>query len=166
MTTPITFAVLGVPAPQGSKTPVMRGGKPALIEGGSSAGRSKHKAWREAVAWQARAAAPDKPLDGPLKLVVAFRMPMPASRPAADRKRGHLWHSVKPDIDKLIRSTLDGIADGGVIVGDSRIAGVQASAIEVDSWTGAVIQVVSLRDIDATASRVASEDIAEQIGAP
>ena len=160
----ITFTVLGVPAPQGSKTAVMRAGKPSVIEGGSSTGRKKHAAWREAVASQARAAAPTEPLDGPLKLIVAFRMPMPQSRPARVRRLGHLWHSVKPDLDKLLRSTLDGITDGGVIVDDSRVCGIQATAIEVTSWTGALVQIIPLNDSDALSSRIHAERVAERIG--
>lgn len=150
--TAITFAILGVPAPQGSKTAVRRGDRAHVIEGGSTVGRQKHRAWREAVAWQSRRVAPKTPIDGPVKVAISFRMPMPASRPAHARHGGYQWHSVKPDLDKLIRSTLDGIADGGVIVGDSRVAGIQAVALEVTSWTGAIVQITELTDRDASAA--------------
>ena len=159
----ITFTVLGVPAPQGSHTAVNRGDRAIVIEGGSKVGREKHKAWREAVAWAAREHAPSEPLDGALKVAVAFRMPMPASRPAASRQMGYGWHSVKPDLDKLVRSTLDGIADGGVIVGDSRVAGIQASALEVVGWTGALIQVTALGLTDATAAHGHALEIVEAL---
>lgn len=154
----ITIVVLGVPAPQGSKTAIMRGNRPAVIEGGSATGRRKHAAWRQAVAWQARAVAPERPLDGPLNLTVTFRLPMPASRPAAVRRAGVGWHAVKPDIDKLLRSTLDGITDGGVIVDDSRICAIHANAIEVDDWTGALIQVTELNADTAHRSDIESSD--------
>ena len=152
----ITFAILGVPAPQGSKTAIKRGDRAHVIEGGSTVGRQKHRAWREAVTWQSRQAAPKTPIDGPVKVTISFRMPMPQSRPAHARRGGYLWHSVKPDLDKLIRSTLDGIADGGVIVGDSRVAGIQAVAIEVTSWTGAIVQILPLTDRDASAAMAES----------
>ena len=139
------FEVLGVPAPQGSKTRMPNG---AMIEGSSKTGRAKQKAWRTAVAQTARDLAPDEPYDMPMQLEVAFRMPMPASRPAAARRAGVWPHSVKPDIDKLLRSTLDGLTDGGLIRDDARIVAVDASAFEYVGWTGAEIV---LRRIEWTA---------------
>ena len=47
---PLTIAIVGVPAPQGSKTGVVRGNRAILIEGGSQTGRDKHRAWRDACA--------------------------------------------------------------------------------------------------------------------
>lgn len=136
----ITFTVLGDPAPQGSKTAVMRAGKPAMIEGGSATGRLNHSNWRTAVAWSARKAAPPKPMDGPLALEVVFRIAMPASR-QRKRTEGYGPHAVSPDLDKLIRSTGDGLKVGGMIVDDARIAAIRATAIEVVGWTGAVITI-------------------------
>lgn len=136
------FKVLGVPAPQGSKSAVVRGGRAQLIEGGSTTGREKHRAWRGAVAWKAReAAGPDAPIDEPIIVDVTFRLSMPKSRKAAERRAGFAAHAVKPDIDKLLRSTFDGLVDGGLIADDSRIWCVSASAYEVTDWTGAVMEV-------------------------
>jgi len=54
MSEPVTFEILGLPAPQGSKSAVIRGDKPHLIEGASRASRERHVNWRSAVAEAAR----------------------------------------------------------------------------------------------------------------
>jgi len=138
MNTLAAFEVLGVPAPQGSKT-VMPGG--IMVDGTSTTGRAKHKAWRSAVADVARCAAGDEPYDGALQVSISFRLPMPASRPAKVRTVGIWPKSTKPDIDKLIRSTLDGLTDGGLIVDDARIFALDVEKYEVIGWTGAEIVV-------------------------
>lgn len=138
MNTLAAFEILGVPAPQGSKTKMPNG---AVLEAGSKIGRAKHKAWRHAVAETARDIADTEPYDGPLQVSIHFRMPMPASRPAAARIAGVWPHSVKPDIDKLVRSTLDGLSDGGLIVGDHRVFALEVDAFEVHGWTGAEVTI-------------------------
>lgn len=145
MTALVEFEVLGVPAPQGSKTAITIGGKARLIEGGSDTGRTKHKAWRTAVAEAARDVAADHdqaaPFDGPLYLSIEFRFPMPKSRPARARAAGRWPHTVKPDLDKVLRATADGLTTGGLITDDARICAIECEAWEVVSWTGAVITV-------------------------
>lgn len=155
------FEVLGVPAPQGSKTAVTIGGKARVIQAGSKSGRAKHKAWRAAVAETARDLADDRPHDGPLRLTITFRLPMPKSRPAAARRAGVWPHSVKPDIDKLLRSTLDGMSDGGLIADDARVCAVEMDAWEVIGWTGALITVqqVDLAEAAYTMSTVAGSGV-------
>lgn len=138
----ITFEVLGLPAPQGSKTRMPNG---ALVEGSSTTGRAKTKAWRTSVAEAARhiAAHPDvtAPLDGPLALDVLFRLPMPASRPKRLRVAGIGWHTTKPDVSKLLRATEDALTDAGLIRDDARICTVAIDKVEVIGWTGAVITI-------------------------
>lgn len=138
MNTLVAFEILGVPAPQGSKTRMPNG---AVVEAGSKTGRQAHKAWRTTVAQTARDVADDDPYDGPLQVSIHFRMPMPASRPARARAAGVWPHQVKPDIDKLVRSTLDGLTDGGLIVGDHRVFALEVDAFEVVDWTGAEVTV-------------------------
>lgn len=124
-TDPATFTVVGTPAPQGSHSAVVRGSRAIVIEGASTTGRQAHRAWREAVAWEARAqtlsggAVGD---DVPVAVTVDFYMPKPKSRP----KRA-VWCDRKPDLDKLVRSTLDGLSDGGLVRHDSRVVKVSAS---------------------------------------
>lgn len=144
------LTVYGVPAPQGSKTRMPNG---AMLDGKSPAARAKHKAWRTAVteaAIERMDGAP--PLDGPLMLAVQFRLPMPPSRRKSVQARGIAWHATKPDIDKLLRSTIDGLADGGALRDDSRIAYVSANAYEVVGWTGCELRLDVLDETDLPSS--------------
>lgn len=132
----IDLRVLGVPAPQGSKTRMPNG---AMVEGGSATGRAKHRAWRTAVAEAAAYAAETHGrIRGPVSMAVEFHMPRPASR-----KRDH-WADRKPDLDKLLRTTFDGITDGGLIEDDSRIAVLTTEKVLADEWTGAIIRLERL----------------------
>lgn len=129
--TVVDLRVLGVPAPQGSKTRMPNG---AMVEGSSAVGRAKHRAWRSAVA-EAAAGKLDEPLDGPLQLVAEFFLPRPASR------KRDVWADRKPDLDKIIRNTVDGLTDAGLIRDDARIVYLSASKRLADTWTGATLRV-------------------------
>lgn len=137
-----SFEILGVPAPQGSKTRMPNG---HMIEGSSDTGRAKHKAWRQSVAATARDITRhddiSAPFDGALQVSIEFRLPMPASRPAAARRAGRWPHTVKPDKDKLLRCTFDGLKDGGLVRDDARFFALEVEAWEVIGWTGAVITI-------------------------
>lgn len=129
--TVVDLRVLGVPAPQGSKTRMPNG---AMVEGTSAVGRAKHRAWRTAVA-EAAVGKVDEPLDGPLQLVAEFLLPRPASR------KRDVWADRKPDLDKLIRNTVDGLTDAGLIRDDARIVYLSASKRLADTWTGVTLRV-------------------------
>lgn len=116
----ITVTVLGTPAPQGSKRHVGNG---VMVE--SSA---KVKPWREAVKWavddqHGQAVRDFDPFRGPVIVELVFTLAKPASAP----KRTRTWPSKRPDIDKLIRSTLDGLTDSGVIRDDAQIVQLTAA---------------------------------------
>jgi Holliday junction resolvase RusA-like endonuclease len=141
----VHFEVLGLPYPQGDKSAALIAGKARLIEGRRDSGRAKHRSWRGAVAEAAHDVAehPDvnAPLDGPLELIVTFRLPMPPSRPKRLQARGAAWQITRPDLSKLIRSTEDALQDAGLIRDDARICYVEARKLEVVGWTGAQITV-------------------------
>jgi crossover junction endodeoxyribonuclease RusA len=128
------FDVLGQPAPQGSKKHVGRG---VMIE------TSKHlPSWRDSVADAARtAAAGNDPLTGPLELDVTFRFAMPASRSAKIRALGQAFKTSAPDLDKLVRAVGDSLKTGGLIRDDALIVRLDATKLEVDGWTGAIIEL-------------------------
>lgn len=146
----VRFNVIGVPAPQGSKTRMPNG---ALVEGSSATGRAKHRTWRQAVAHEAHQQRQllEHCFTGPLMVGVTFRFPMPASRPAAFKRRvaeGEItgWKVTKPDLDKLARSIGDALTEAGLIERDELIAQWGVSKIEVPAgeWTGATITVQEL----------------------
>lgn len=137
----ITFDVIGLPAPQGSKTAFLnkRTGRPGMKE---SAGKGL-VAWRDAVARRAKEIADEHGcLDGPLQLVVLFRFPMPSSRTKAERLIGCVWRTSTPDSSKVLRSLEDGLVDAGLIADDRLIVEHLIRKVEVyQSWSGATVSI-------------------------
>ena len=119
----VTLDVYGVPAPQGSKSAFVRGGRAVVVEG-KGPGRQAHAAWRQAVATAARdwqeAQGGVALLDGPLAMSVRFRLPRPPSIP-----KRRAWPDRKPDLDKLVRGCLDSLS-GVVITDDARVVSMSA----------------------------------------
>ncbi len=116
----VQFIVAGIPAPQGSKTPYGTEANP------------RTKPWRAAVAAEAALAMGDKePLAGPISLTVGFWFPRPKShyrtgkRDAELRDTAPLWHSGRPDTDKLLRAIGDALT-GIVVRDDSQLARINA----------------------------------------
>lgn len=115
------FFAAGIPAPKGSTRAFIRGGRAVTTHD-----CAKTKPWQAVIAYAAQAAGVT-PMDGPLEIGLEFYLPRPAShfgkrglRPSAPR-----WPGVKPDLDKLIRASLDALS--GVGYGDdARIVRVEA----------------------------------------
>lgn len=136
----IRFDVVGLPAPQGSKTAVVTGGRARVIEAGGSTGRARHRNWRLTVAEAARDAWGDQPpIDRACRVGIEFRMPRPKSAP----KRA-LWADKRPDCDKLARACLDSLTEAGVLADDSRVVDLWVVKMLADGWTGARIDVAEL----------------------
>jgi Holliday junction resolvase RusA-like endonuclease len=156
----LTIVVHGRPAPQGSK-------KYAGHRRNSASGRisavlveqsKRVKPWRAQVMAAAREALTVShigavpihlpPLDGPLEAEVIFTVRKPASAP----KRRRTWPTTRDsgDIDKLLRSTFDGIADAQAVADDARIIDVHARKVfphehpEALSEPGAIIRLYTL----------------------
>ena len=123
-----TIRVFGHPAPQGSKRHVGNG---VLIE--SSA---RVKPWRQDV--RAAALEADAHFDGPVSLTVGFLLRRPASHYRTGRNAHRLrdaappYPGKKPDIDKLLRSTLDGLGESGIWRDDAQVVRVRAEKLYAD----------------------------------
>jgi crossover junction endodeoxyribonuclease RusA len=108
----MTIIVYGTPAPQGSKRHVGNG---VLVESSE-----KVKPWRQDVKYAALKWRGDIQgwviLDGPVRLRMVFTLPKPKSAP-----KRKTWACKKPVIDKLLRSTLDGLTEAGVFTDDARV---------------------------------------------
>lgn len=107
----LVLQVYGVePGPQGSKRHVGNG---RMVEASK-----KVAPWRAAIAVEVQKAWLEFDgfviFDGPVEVEVDFYLPRPSSV-----KR--LLPSVPPDVDKLARSTLDGLVQGGALVDDSLV---------------------------------------------
>lgn len=138
----LLVVVNGFPAPQGSKIPgVSKSGKGFVREQNSVA----QKSWRQDVRQaciEARQAAGLVTLEGvALDVEVMFRVVRPASVSITKRP----FPNVKPDLDKLVRNTLDGMTQAGVWKDDAQVVGLKAFKMYAtdDPWNtpGATIRV-------------------------
>jgi Holliday junction resolvase RusA-like endonuclease len=114
----LAFIAVGDPAPQGSKTAGRRKNGTVFVRESSKA----VSPWRAAVAAQAKRAAGAgwKALDddrGGVLLDLVFTMKRPVDRP----KRLRCRPAVTPDLDKLVRSTLDALTAAEVLADDARV---------------------------------------------
>lgn len=114
----ISFFVEGIPAPQGSKTAKCINGRAVMWEASKGV-----KIWRDTVTAQAQIqmiADQLATITEPVELVLDFRLPKPKSV-----KRD--VPSVKPDLDKLIRSTCDALTKSKIYQDDALVIAVAAS---------------------------------------
>lgn len=128
MASELVVVVTGTPAPQGSKR---------HVGGGRMVEQSPNLAPWRAVVTQAAVAAryrtpdwqPEKTT--PMHLVAVFTLARPASHWRTGRNAHLLRDSApadpiaRPDLDKLLRSTMDALADAGALVDDSRVVNAQ-----------------------------------------
>ena len=122
----LALTVHGQPAPQGSKRHVGHG---VMVEASK-----RLPPWRQAIsaaALQACAATGFAPhRTAPYELLCVFTLARPASHYRSGRHSSELkpdapdHPAVMPDVDKLQRALLDGLADGGALTNDSRVVHV------------------------------------------
>ncbi len=120
----ILLHVNGTPAPKGSARAIRQGAFARLVPSSSDANRKAQAAWVRAVR---SSAAPNLvPLVGPVECALTFRLARPDAHYGTGRNANTLKASapacpiVKPDIDKLVRCTLDALT-GMAFEDDSRI---------------------------------------------
>lgn len=122
----LAFDVIGTPAPQGSKRHV---GNCVMVESSKAV-----KPWRQDVAAAARAAASEQDWQAPRHVVVAavFRFHRPSGHFGTGRNANRIragaprLHTQKPDLDKLLRATLDALTTSGVIRDDANVHAIHA----------------------------------------
>lgn len=141
--------VCGDPAPQGSKKAIRRGSRVALIESSR-----RVKPWRKQVELAALAARARGAHNGPVLVWVRFLIQRPKSHYGTGRNAGVVKESAPPyptsravgDLDKLLRSTLDGLTDAGVIRDDADVVDVNAAKHWAlpDEGPGALIHVYAI----------------------
>lgn len=135
----ITFRVEGMaPAPQGSKRHVGRG---VMIESCKNV-----KPWRLMVT-EAAIASGAPMIRGPVSLSVVFLFRRPKGHYGAKglRPSAPEWHSVKPDLSKVLRSTEDSLT-GVLIEDDARIVSVamEKRYCNPSEHPGAIITIIPL----------------------
>ena len=121
----VVLRVYGVPAPQGSKTPTRWGG---LRESSQKVGP-----WRSEVAYTARKVYSGKPIAEAVAIEIIFYFQRPKHHFSKAKGKEHTLVPSAPmhctscshgDLDKICRSTMDGLAvrsGGSIICDDSQV---------------------------------------------
>lgn len=128
----LLVTVTGDPVPQGSKSAYIVNGRAVLVEASK-----KLKPWRQQIKSAAESAMLDArwtTVDEPCRVHISFLM----SRPVSAKRE---WHTVKPDLDKLVRAVLDGLTDAGIWRDDSRVIALSASKAYAKDTPGVVVTV-------------------------
>ena len=120
--TPLAFRVIGIPQAQGSARAFMpKGGRFPVV----TSSNPKLRGWRHLVSDAAGRAVADAGgqlmTEGPVRVVVEFRLPRPKALGKKDAP-----HTKAPDVDKALRSCLDAMS-GVVYRDDSQVSQVKAS---------------------------------------
>lgn len=105
----IQFRAEGIPVPQGSMKVI--NGRILHSQGSALA------VWRSTIAWSAKQAGAI-PIADPIIIILLFTMPRPKTVKRA-------YPSVAPDLDKLIRASLDALT-GVAYLDDGQVVEVQA----------------------------------------
>jgi len=146
----MNFFVEGQPRPGGSKKAfVIKGTNRAVI---TDAGGKNTKEWRDTVASTARAAYHGAPLEGPLELIITFKMPRPKSHYRANgelKPNAPRWHTIRPDATKLVRSTEDALTHI-LWKDDAQIVIQNVSKAYADGPVGAYMSVRQIIEPDET----------------
>ena len=91
----------------------------------------KVQPWRNAVRTETQAVC-QQPVAGPVEAVITFYLPRPKGHYGTGKNAGVLKASAPefpagvPDVDKLCRSTLDGLKEGGAYLDDSQVVDLHA----------------------------------------
>jgi crossover junction endodeoxyribonuclease RusA len=136
--------VLGYPAPQGSKRHVGRG---ILVEASKLV-----TPWREAVVSECqRHEVASAMIADPLEVFIAFYFPRPAGHLKASgevKASAPVYPTRRSvgDIDKLVRSTLDGLVQAATITDDSIVVTLTARKryATIANPRGAVIRITPI----------------------
>lgn len=124
----LVLDVAGLPVTKGSLVPIKlrkgaRAGETVIVE----QTRAKLTPWLRAIKTAGKTLAadrlPDGPIDGPVAMMLVFRLP----RPKARRGPWRAWPVGRGagDVDKLARAILDGLT-GSVIGDDSQVTDLMA----------------------------------------
>lgn len=125
-----TIFVEGTPTSQGSKKAFVINQRAVLVDASVD-----NKGWRKTVTQAIKNHKEFKLYKGAVNVSVAYWMPRAKSNTKKQMTQ-------KPDVDKLVRSTLDSITDSGLIEDDSRVVSLSAMKRWADDgMPGVLIQV-------------------------
>jgi Holliday junction resolvase RusA-like endonuclease len=129
-----SFWIDGEPAPQGSKNGFVKNGRVVMVEASK-----KVKPWRNAVELATKAQV-SEPMTTPVEIALVFHVPRPKT---VNRK----WPAVKPDLDKLVRSTFDGLTTCGLYTDDALVIALSASKQYATDRIGCQVIASEVQDV-------------------
>lgn len=141
----IVITVYGTPAPQGSKRGFVVGNRAIVVDDN----KPKLRSWRADVK-DAALKTEATMFHGPVEVYVSFWLARPKGHYGTGRNAGKLRPGVlcehpakKPDLDKLLRSTFDGLKEAGIYKDDAQVIITQAAKayVAVDQPPGAHITI-------------------------
>lgn len=147
----IRLRVYGQPAPQGSHK---------VFNGRVVNASKKTTPWREAIVSQAlRQGLQNTRMTTPVTIRVTFLFPRPQAH--YGRRNGEryvkdnapLYKAGTPDLDKLLRSTGDGLVQAGVLHDDDLIVEWHARKVYSEEPAGAVIEIVPVIATDGASGQ-------------
>lgn len=166
MTRLASFQILGLPAPQGSKSfkGMVQGARgqeiPRLVESSKELPKWRRQAKLQAsLQWRGRPA-----LGVPLVAVMTFTLPKPTSAPKTRRT----WPSKKPDVSKLARALEDSLTDAGVWIDDALVVDLIAckrypnEGLRALAQPGVVVEIYPAEGYEADVFELAAEQPAQQ----
>jgi crossover junction endodeoxyribonuclease RusA len=126
---------VGIPKPQPRPKATIRGAHAGVYTPATA------KSWKELIAFEAASLA-GRQVEGPIALRVHFTLP----RPKARKKETYV--TTRPDLDNLLKSTMDALTDRAVWRDDSQIAEISSRKTYETAETvpGAVIEIFTWRD--------------------
>ncbi|HLO41661.1 MAG TPA: RusA family crossover junction endodeoxyribonuclease [Phycisphaerales bacterium] len=77
--------------------------------------------WKQVVALKVREQLPRQPWDGPVELDVTFWFERTQELERHKHGAGELLHTVRPDLDNLVKAIKDVMTDEGVWIDDGRV---------------------------------------------
>jgi Holliday junction resolvase RusA-like endonuclease len=126
--------IYGNPAPQGSKTAIVRNGRAIMFES-----NKRLPEWRDTVLMGstiARAEHGGLTILGPVTVTMTFHMP----RPKSTSRR---YPNSAPDLDKLVRAVGDALQESEVLANDGQIVTLMAHKVyaENEAYSGVEIEI-------------------------
>lgn len=164
LTAEIRIVIPGRPAPKGSlKCVGGRGGRHQLVED-----NARTKPWREAIANAIRHQWPTDQHADPRQPLVA-EITTSHARPDGHYGTGRNAHQLKPgapvyvdkkpDIDKLVRSTLDALTSADVLRDDAQVGRLVIDEVYANGPSGACITIIPLDPHPDSVAAVASSPV-------
>ncbi len=155
--TGLTIKVVGIPAPQGSKTGFTNKytGRVVLVESSKKA-----KPWRhdvKAAALEARQAVGHETFTGPVTVEMQFYFEHPKAHYRTGRLANLLrpnapfWKSTIPDLSKLVRACEDALTDAGVWRDDALVVEMTVAKAYSDPAERPGVHITVLPIADNTA---------------